>query len=146
MRDNPRREFLRHAVDVPLEVTHAGPSVRQHRGVNVSFGGLSFTFEEPLAIDEIVTVRVPSVKPPFEATGRVVWSRPENGKYLVGIQFLDAEAAFRARMVEQVCFIENYRKAMLEQEGRTLSTDEAATEWIEKYAGKFPDTTTDPTT
>lgn len=145
MRDNPRREYLRHAVDVPLEITSVStPSARVNRGVNVSFGGLSFMFDEPLPIDQVLTVRIPTVKPPFEASARVIWCRPEGDKYLVGIQFLEATAAFRARMVEQVCFIENYRKAMLEQQGRALTTDEAATEWIRKYAGNFPDTETRP--
>jgi hypothetical protein len=41
-------------------------------------------------------------------------------------------------MVEQVCAIDRYRRQVLEQEGRTLSRDEAASEWITKYAGRFP--------
>jgi hypothetical protein len=45
-------------------------------------------------------------------------------------------------MVQQVCSIENYRKEQREREGRRLSTQEAAVEWIEKYAGRFPDSET----
>jgi hypothetical protein len=57
---------------------------------------------------------------------------------LVGVQFLDAQAAFRSRMVQQICSIENYRKHVRREEGRTLSTQDAAAEWIAKFAGRFP--------
>ncbi|MCZ7563309.1 MAG: hypothetical protein M5U08_05410 [Burkholderiales bacterium] len=42
-------------------------------------------------------------------------------------------------MVEQVCHIEEYRRAVARDEGRTLSTEEAAAEWIAEYAARFPD-------
>jgi hypothetical protein len=41
-------------------------------------------------------------------------------------------------MVEQVCSIERYRRLMESEEGRVLTRDEAAQEWIAKYAGRFP--------
>jgi hypothetical protein len=37
-------------------------------------------------------------------------------------------------MVEQICHIEHYRRAVHESQGRTLSSREAAIEWIEGYA------------
>ncbi|MDY6992513.1 MAG: hypothetical protein SVR94_07890 [Pseudomonadota bacterium] len=45
--------------------------------------------------------------------------------------------AFRSRMLEQVCQIEKYRQS-LEQQGRTISIEEAAMEWISRYAAEFP--------
>ena len=45
---------------------------------------------------------------------------------------------FRARMVEQVCHIEQYKHQVLKKEGRKLSGEEAALEWIQKYAPQFP--------
>ena len=41
-------------------------------------------------------------------------------------------------MIEQVCHIEHYRKEVMLREGRELSAQEAAREWISKYAGDFP--------
>ena len=41
-------------------------------------------------------------------------------------------------MVEQVCYIESYKKVVYETEGRQLTTEEAAMEWIRKYASQFP--------
>ena len=43
-------------------------------------------------------------------------------------------------MVEQICHIEQYRREVLKKEGRRLSSEEAASEWIVKYASDFPDT------
>jgi hypothetical protein len=55
------------------------------------------------------------------------------------VQFLDAADAFRARMVEQVCSIERYRREVRRREGRVLSGQEAAEEWIREHAARFPD-------
>lgn len=148
MRSNPRREFIRHTVDVPLEVERVGSreprpageaGPRSERGVNVSHGGLAFLSTICPEVGEVLRIRIPTVDPPFDGRARVAWCRPESDRYLVGVQFLDAAAAFQSRMVQQVCSIENYRKEVEEREGRELTTQEAAAEWIEKYAGRFPD-------
>jgi len=47
--------------------------------------------------------------------------------------------AFRMRMFEQVCHIEAYRKEKQSREGRKLSREEAAAEWISSYAAGFPE-------
>jgi len=46
--------------------------------------------------------------------------------------------AFRQRMQEQLCHIEAYRQQVWVSEGRQLSRQQAAAEWIERYAAKFP--------
>jgi hypothetical protein len=45
--------------------------------------------------------------------------------------------AFKSRMVAQVRQIQKYKK-ILEQQGRRLSIEEAAMEWISRYAADFP--------
>ena len=45
--------------------------------------------------------------------------------------------AFRARMEAQCGQIEKYRLTVLRDEGRRLSRDEAAMEWIERYAATY---------
>lgn len=136
---NPRR-FIRHTADVPIEVRSVpGTSAVAQTGVNISEGGLAFHSDACLDAEQTIEVRIPEVDPPFEAHARVVWCRPEDGRYLVGVQFLDATDAFKARMVEQVCTIEKYREEVRETEGRELSSQDAAAEWITKYAGRFPE-------
>ncbi|HEY0024971.1 MAG TPA: PilZ domain-containing protein [Longimicrobium sp.] len=139
-RYNPRRTFIRHTAGVPLEVTCVpGSPASTRKSVNVSTGGLSFVSDEHHALGAIIQVRIPTVDPPFEARARVVWIKPEGDGYCVGVEFLDANDAFRSRMVEQVCAIEQYRGEVLENEGRDLTQQEAAAEWIGRFAGRFPD-------
>jgi hypothetical protein len=68
----------------------------------------------------------------------VVWCREEAGEFQVGVKFTEEETAYAVRMVEQLCYIEHYRQSVQETEGRKLSGEEAALEWIEKFAGNFP--------
>lgn len=144
VRTNPRREFIRHTADVPLEVERLGqPEPLREQGVNVSHGGLAFLSTTCPTVGEVLSIRIPTVDPPFEGRARVAWCRPESHQYLVGVQFLDSKEAFRSRMVQQVCSIENYRKEVEEDEGRVLSAQDAASEWIERFGGRFPDSETE---
>ncbi|MCU7813066.1 MAG: PilZ domain-containing protein, partial [Candidatus Thiodiazotropha sp. (ex Notomyrtea botanica)] len=81
---------------------------------------------------------IPITPPQFHATGVVVWCRREGEEYQVGVKFTEEETAYAVRMVEQLCYIEHYRQSVRETEGRLLSGEEAALEWIDKYADHFP--------
>jgi hypothetical protein len=133
-----RRRFIRHTVDVPLEVSAVANTPRWASARNVSYGGISFLVADPIPIGTIVEVRIPDVRPPFEARAKVVWSAREGEGHCLGVAFLDADDAFRARMVEHVCAIERYRRELREREGRELTPQAAAEEWIRKYADAFP--------
>jgi c-di-GMP-binding flagellar brake protein YcgR len=135
----PPRRFIRHTADVPIEVRAISSGTpRRQPAINVSEGGLSFMSDQNIPNGTTIEIRIDAVRPPFEARARVVWTREEDGAWCIGVQFLDTDDAFRARMVEQVCAIERYRREVEEREGRTLSRDDAAQEWIAKYAGRFP--------
>lgn len=136
-----RRAFIRHTAGVPLSVRRVdGSAARARQSVNVSEGGLSFLSDDEIPVGSTIEVRIPGVDPPFQARGRVVWTAPEDECWCIGVQFLDAADAFRVRMVEQVCAIERYRQEIESNEGRALNPQEAAREWIGKYAGRFPGT------
>jgi len=135
------RQFIRHPVDVPIEIrTGTRDGGTEFQAQDISLGGLALHSTVPVEPGSLIEVRIPYVQPAFEARARVAWCRPrrEGGGHEVGVSFLDAEDAFLARMVEQVCYIEDYRKSVARLEGRELSSEEAASEWIEKYAAKFP--------
>ena len=136
---NPRRRFIRHTAGVPIEVRAvSGDARRRMESVNVSEGGISFVSDADYPLGTVIEVRIADVDPPFEATARVVWTSPEEGRFCIGVAFLDANDAFRARMVEQVCAIEAYRREVEAAEGRSLTPADAAAEWIARYAGRFP--------
>tara|TARA_R110002072_G_scaffold84388_12_gene191378 strand:+ start:1079 stop:1252 length:174 start_codon:yes stop_codon:yes gene_type:complete len=50
-----------------------------------------------------------------------------------------AEELFRLRMESQCNQIKRYRLKILRESGRLLSADEAAIEWIERFAATFDD-------
>lgn len=131
------RAFLRHPSDIPIELKENAHS-RAERLNNVSFGGLACESREYLEQNTLVNIRLPTIQPAFAATGKVVWCTKRNGNYDVGIQFLDESDLFLTRMVEQLCHIEHYRNEVRTSEGRSLSGEEAAREWIAKHAHDFP--------
>jgi hypothetical protein len=132
------RQFIRHPVDIPIEVSSAA-EFADVSGYNVSLGGLALRCGSQLEAGIIVQLRIPFVQPLFEASARVAWCHECEEGFELGLEFMDPGDAFRARMVEQVCAIESYRKTIYQTEGRSLSTQEAAMEWIGKYASQFPD-------
>ena len=138
------REFIRHPTAIPIEVGSADNFVgAEPHVVNVSHGGLAFESDVELAPGLVVEVRIPSMFPMFTTLGRVVWCKANKEGYQLGVAFLDHDDAFRTRMVEQICHIENYRNMVRTAEGRQLSMEEAAFEWIDKFATRFPDTNFD---
>ncbi len=107
---------------------------------NVSLGGLAFISPNSLAVLDRVRVSISILERDCELIGNVVWcekSDTDSG-YEIGIEFEKSRDVFRLRMIEQICHIEHYRGEVLRIEGRELSTQEAASEWIPKYAGDFP--------
>ena len=138
MADN--RKFIRHPADIPIQFSavDGSPTAEFGQAHDVSFGGLAFEADRCPAPGTIIDLRIPTVSPPFETRGLVVWCRCLEERYEVGVCFLESSDAFKARMVEQVCHIEQYKRDVLAREGRKLTGAAAAHEWIAKYAGKFP--------
>ena len=136
------RQFVRHPVDMPVEIVTSAPSgASTLQTQNISLGGLALVSSFAVSAGTEVEIRIAHVQPPFAAHARVAWCRASSDPegFELGVAFLDAESAFLARMVEQVCQIEDYRKSVHRLEGREISSEEAAVEWIAKYAAQFPD-------
>ncbi len=135
------RQFIRHPIDVPIEIrTGHRESGSEFHTQDISLGGLAVHSAVAVEPGALIEVRIPYVQPAFEARARVAWCRPrrDGPGHELGVSFLDPEDVFRARMVAQVCHIEDYRRSIARAEGRELSSEEAAGEWIAKYAHKFP--------
>ncbi len=132
------REFVRHPSDIPIEynigdmVTHTKEYLK-----DISQGGLCFRSNIGAIPGSTVHIQIPICNPIFQADGVVVWCNRVDDYYEVGLSFNDTQTEFSIRMVEQVCHIEQYKKDILEKEGRTLTGEEAAVEWIKKNAADF---------
>lgn len=133
-----RRRFLRHLAEIPIEICCSDSTLINIKNTHdISYGGLSFKSDKPLAVKQKVNLAIRVTQPCFEEDAFVAWCRKNQSCYEIGIEFIEEDAIFRIRMVEQVCHIEKYRKEMQEIHGRKLTPQEAALEWINEYAGDF---------
>ncbi len=134
------RKYIRHPADIPIEVQlrDASGDATASLANNVSLGGLSFNCHSPIPVGQSISIKVPLVDPSFETSAEVVWCKPLNDQYEIGVKLLDQDDAYRTRMVEQICHIEHYKNQVLLREGRVLTGQQAAQEWIQKYGNTFP--------
>ncbi len=133
------RKYMRHPTEIPIEVVQEPNSNRGMKQLHdISYGGLCFDSQTCLKKDFLVRIRMKVADAGFDVQGRVVWCRKKSEHFEVGITFTGEDEANRVRMVEQICQIEKYRQQVLKSEGRRLTTQEAAFEWIKKYAAGFP--------
>jgi hypothetical protein len=131
------RSYIRHPTAIPIQVC-AGASAPVPMAVqNLSAGGLCFVTEQSMRVGTLVEFSIPSVRPNHHSEGVVVWRREQSPHvFEVGLRFTSDDEFFRVRMAEQVCQIEAYRQQQAEQ-GRNLTSEAAALEWIGKYAADF---------
>ena len=131
--------FDRYPANIQIEVkSHGQLKHAKHDTLNLSTGGLAFRGSRKLKPGDVVEIRIPFLSPPFETEARVAWCAALQGHHDVGVEFLDQDDAYTARMVEQVRDIENYKNEVSRTEGRVLTPEEAAAEWIKKHAAKVP--------
>ncbi len=135
------RRYIRHPASIPIEFTVGEQQPeRALETRNIGECGIAFCADRELVPGTIVNLRIPLVDPPFETVARVAWCRARTNGYEAGVEFTQPDQAYGARMCEQVCHIENYRVEMQATEGRELTPEEAAAEWVAKFASKFPRT------
>lgn len=134
-----QRKFLRHPTEIPIRIHCEETSRRTVRNLsNISAGGLACRSDEAMPIGCEVMIEIPVSTPPFQTRGAVCWCRALTKGFELGIRFTSQEEVFALRMVEQLCQIERYRKHVKEHQGREIDSAEAAIEWINIYAERFP--------
>jgi hypothetical protein len=130
------RQFIRHPADIPIEYHLEGKCKDPLN--NISTGGLSFRAKNHLDVNSEISIRIPCIKPAMKVKGIVVRCHERKGYHDIAIKFMDKDSESRIRNIEQICYIEKYKKDIFETEGRELTGEEAAYEWIDKYAKDFP--------
>jgi hypothetical protein len=137
------RKFIRHPTDVPILVSSEQVPEQSERSAdiklhNVSLGGLAFVSSHPLPTGKQINICFPLLDAHRSLQGLVVWCKQKGKDFEVGLQFDDPDELYRLRMIEQICHIEHYRHEIEQVEGRKLNSEEAAREWIQRYASEFP--------
>jgi len=131
------RNYIRHPTSIPIHVSTGTQASVEVTVNNLSAGGLSFLTDIPVKVGSVVDLMIPCVNPDYQGEGIIVWRRhqPPEG-FEVGVRFANDDEYFRIRMVEQICQIEEYRQQLAEV-GRKLTSEEAALEWITRFAADF---------
>lgn len=133
------RRYIRHPSRMPIRFELLdGRPWRDEQLRNVGEGGLCFSTGIALDSGIAIHIIIPVLGQQFELDGTVAWCRPAAEGYDVGVQFATPQDRFCVRMVEQLCYIEDYRQQVERDEGRHLSREQAAEEWIARFAGGFP--------
>ncbi|MDH5229280.1 MAG: PilZ domain-containing protein [Gammaproteobacteria bacterium] len=132
------RKYIRHPSDIPLVCEPDEGQASQDTLSNISLGGLSFKTSHSISLGSRIVVKIPLIEPNFSAHGKVVWCESIENGFDIGVELSDQNEAFQARMIEQICHIEHYKREIEEKEGRVLSGEEAAREWIRRHAADFP--------
>lgn len=130
-------KFVAHPEDIPIHIEEVN-SV-QHSTLDLDgFGGISYLCEKPYTAGQSIQIKLAEIDPDFCVVGRIFKCEKENGVFRIFIEFPKKEDCYCVRMIEQLSHIEHYRR-QAKQQGRRLSFNEAAAEWIKKFAASFPE-------
>lgn len=140
------RQFIHHPVNIPIDVSIVCHVVERmaSQSSSLGVGGLAFMTQQDISPGTLVQIRVSHLYSEFVTEAKVVWCRKCQSGSELGIEFLNADEAFQLRMYEQIFHIENYRLETSRNEGRALTAEEAASEWVAKYSADFPNPGTEP--
>ena len=131
------RNYIRHPTSIPIHVFTGAQNSAEVMVNNLSAGGLCFFTDIPVKVGTVVDLTISHVTPDYQGAGIIVWRRSQQPDgFEVGVRFANDDEYFRVRMVEQVCQIEEYRQQLAEV-GRNLTSEEAAHEWIIRFAANF---------
>lgn len=135
-----KRRFYRHPINKPIQYQPYDSRHRDHTStVDVSEGGICFMSEQRLPQGTKIHLSIPVGDQVFRVDAQVAYCSQMSAanRYRTGVAFLDPESAFRAKLAEEMLLIEKYREKISKELGRDVSEEEAAREWIEKYAKNF---------
>jgi len=128
-------DFVAHPANIPVEASLLPESLEPCP--DSSFWGLRIPSSHPARIYSQISVRFALDHRRIEAVGQVVNCAHTAEGYEVWVRFSSMVECQKARMGEQACQMEYWRREQ-EELGRTLGMDQAYREWLDLYAGTFP--------
>jgi len=132
------RSFIRHSASMPIKIDSSQNGSQKQALQNVSAGGLCFYSDHYLPSGINIRIDIPFLENPFIENCTVSWChKTDEHNYAVGVSFDDYQTVSRMRMIEQLCYIEDYRKEILNDEKRELTAQEASMEWYKKFADRI---------
>lgn len=102
-----------------------------------TYGSFSCHWCMPQRPGSLVEVTISLLQQRILATAIVASCRLDDDGYQLELHVIHPDHAFQMRMIEQLYHICNYQRWVLRHEGRVLDSEQAALEWIERYAQHF---------
>jgi hypothetical protein len=152
-----RRSFVRHPVELLIRLrvvsegvdgeapvapmmARAGDSLAntEGRSHNISFGGIALRVASNIDLGHTVRLETTALGDALDLVGRVVWRVQLSKGCDLGIEFDGPEENYRARMIEQICQIEAYRRRRVDAGEVGLDVQTAAHDWIAEHGHMFP--------
>ncbi len=130
-------QYIEHPKQVPVQLETSIPAPVTTINSNC-YGGIRCLWHSRIPVGKFVRISLPQIHPEFFAIVQVIWRRLAESGYELGLIFIDKEQAYKMRMMEQLCHINCYQRWIFEHEGRQLDSEQAASEWIGKFAAAFP--------
>ena len=130
---NERRHFIRHPLEIPISYSiDISSESKICKTMNLSDFGISFLADQPLTENQTIVLELATHQHEFKIKAVVKWYQysKADGKYWIGVRFLNQQEELRAQMVEQMCYIDAYRLRRIKQDKRPISYNEAAIEWL----------------
>jgi hypothetical protein len=132
-----RRGFVQHPKEIPISAAAIEPPAHTLDAAQCQVG-LCFLSQDVFELGTYLQVQIQLPNAEFCGFGEVAWVQDELGSgHWIGVCFSDSKNAFTMKMAEQICQIEHYRHDNKEFLGRELSQEEAAQEWVARYASVF---------
>lgn len=135
-----KRRFFRHPLKVPIQYREMQATrMDMSSSLDLSLGGLCFYSERFFSKGTLLDVRIPVGGEIFQIHGWVAYCNRNPGvdRYRIGMTFNDAQSAFHAKLAEQMHKILEYRGKRSRELNQEISEEQAADEWIQKYARHF---------
>lgn len=130
--------LFRHPSDIPVKlIRRKQGTLPQHWLHSASRSGLACYALRSYRFGCSVELQIPVLGEQARYPGVVIWCRKAQQGYLTGVVFLDEETQFRARMTEQICQIEHYRRQREKELGECLPIESVAKEWVTRHAAEF---------
>lgn len=140
-----RRHFIRHPLSLPLTYKVIKPGLSKDREdirsetINVSVGGLLFPAKHPVEPNSMIAIKMPFEDKMFNIKAKVIRcvNNSETKFYDIAVSFFRLNEAFKAKMIEQIYLIAEYRNLLTLQSGKEVSLEEASRKWIKRYSERF---------
>jgi len=140
-----RRHFIRHPLSLPLTYKVIQPGLGKGRQdlqsetSNVSVGGLLFPAKHSVEPNSMIAIKMPFEDKMFNIKAKVIRcvNNPETKLYDIAVSFFRLHEAFKAKMIEQIYLISEYRDLLNLQLGKEVSLEEASRQWVKRYSERF---------